>query len=396
MKLLRCYLLLLVAFAAAVILTAMIPHRAIEDNCRASIAYVAGLDEYPQAFGLPLLKTDNFTDLLMLGEAWVSDDTRPVEASMMNFFYLPEGRSLFDASHELITHPVEQLQLTEYSRYWHGFQIVLRPLLVVADYSRLILANYILLTLLALWCLHDLWRLCSPSASILFGIVLLLVAFPAVPLCFQYSVCFYIMFLFVIALLRSDGIRRQEVCSFFTVGALTAFFDLLTTPLLTLGVPLLVYLGVKEKEAGNLKHTIRLSVSWVSGYAALWLSKCLVAWLLTGHNILGPFMEEVLLRSSLGLNIVRRLIMSHPILCTLTLFLGAALAFLVFRWARRNAFLSRNGWLLFVAAMPLIWYAALLQHSFIHFLFVWRILAITIMALLLLSPLYRKTLNCKP
>ena len=208
MRLLLRYLLLLAAGTVAVVLTAMIPRHAVESHLRTSINHLATQEEYPTAFGLPLLKTDNFTDLLMLNEAWCSDNAHPVNAAMLNNYFLTVDGDLFKASQLMLTKPVEQFQLSEYSRYWHGIQVVLRPLLVLTDYRHLIIANCILLSLLALWCLYEVWQHCSPALSIVFAVTLLLVAFPAVPLCIQYSVCFYIMFAFVIALLRSKGQRH--------------------------------------------------------------------------------------------------------------------------------------------------------------------------------------------
>ena len=390
MKLLCRYLLLLLVYTAAVILVAMIPHRAIENNCRTSIAYILEQGEYPMAFGLPFLKTDNFTDLLMLNHVWCSNDTLPIESSIMNYIFWGDNNDLFEASQQMITQPAQPFQPMEYSRYWHGFQIVLRPLLILTDYKRLITYNYVLLMLLAFWCLHEVWQHSSsllpdagrmPYVSISMGIVLLMIAFPAVPLCFQYSVCFYIMFLFIIAMLRSKTVRLQDSCSFFTVGALTAFFDLLTTPLLTLGIPLLVSMQ-DIPAADRMRRTIQLSISWLLGYASLWLSKCMVAWLLTRQNIIGTFMEEVCMRSLIGLNTVRQLIVSHPIACTLIILLSIVLVILIVR--RILSVRSRHAWLLFVAALPMLWYAVLLQHTIIHFFFVWRIMAITLLALLLL------------
>ena len=380
------YLLLLVACTIAVVLTAMIPHRAIESHCQTSIAYIVKQGEYPSAYGLPLLKTDNFTDLLMLNEAWCCDDTQPVNASMMNYFFLTYDDNLFKASWQLITQPSKLPQLQEYSRYWHGFQVILRPLLMLTDYSKLIIVNCILLTLVALWCLYDVWWKCSPIDCMSLALVLLLTAFYAVPLCFQYSVCFYIMFFSVITLLRNKKQRKRnkehEICSFFTIGALTAFFDLLTTPLLTLGIPLLLYLRSRKQRSRTIGLAVRLSIAWGVGYAVLWLSKCLVAWLLTGHSILNFFMKGVYTRSALGLGSINRLLMAHPLICVVILVMLIVIILLI---TTHIPFLRRHGWLLFIAAMPFLWYAVLLQHSFIHFFFVWRILAVTLLALMMLG-----------
>lgn len=363
-------------------------------HLQTSIADIVRQGEFPSPYGLPMLKTDRFTDLLMLNLAWCNDEKHPVEASMMNLFFYPKvEETLSEASTQLTSMPREQLQLTEYSRYWHGTQCLLRPLLVLTDYGRLIVINIIVLSLLALWSLYEVWRHCSPSVGIAFAIVLLLAAFPAVPLCIQYSVCFYIMFLCIIYLLRHEE-QGHYASTFFTTGALTAYFDLLTTPLLTLGIPLLICLHNSGK-AVRTRRVAQLSACWAVGYVVFWLSKCMVAWLLTGHDIMGAFMEEAVKRSLFGLHTISQSIASHPYLYIAAAVMTCFLIYIGVRWLRQSArsstFLGRHGWLLLVAAMPILWYGALLEHTVIHFFFTWRMLAITLMAIMLLCLDLRQT-----
>ncbi len=65
---------------------------------------------------------------------------------------------------------------------------------------------------------------------------------------------------------------------FFVVGMVENFFDFLTYPIITLGIPLIVLLWLKIRdESADLKEnmifTVKSSVSWGLGYALTWIAK---------------------------------------------------------------------------------------------------------------------------
>ena len=67
--------------------------------------------------------------------------------------------------------------------------------------------------------------------------------------------------------------------------------DFLTTPILTLGFPLVVFIAV-NKEKDRLKTLFTQSFIWLLGYASIWASKWLIGWILTGENIIDTDLKE--------------------------------------------------------------------------------------------------------
>ena len=75
--------------------------------------------------------------------------------------------------------------------------------------------------------------------------------------------------------------------SVFVLGGLTSFIDLLVTPIVTIGLPLTVWM-LKRKDYSLLdkfKIIVFASVSWAIGYAWVWGGKWVIGGLITGENI---------------------------------------------------------------------------------------------------------------
>ena len=65
---------------------------------------------------------------------------------------------------------------------------------------------------------------------------------------------------------------------FFVVGMMENFFDFLTYPIITLGIPLILLLWMRVRDEktdlkDNLLFTIWSSISWGVGYALTWIAK---------------------------------------------------------------------------------------------------------------------------
>lgn len=399
------YFVLVVAFTGLMIAVHLIPRAAIQEQCVVSAQALQDEGLYPQVLGVPLLKVDNFTDALMLNMAYRADDASPIASAMTNLVYMDADARAYDRTLEMILSKDSEQNLGSsprehtatggydvvYARYWHGHQAVLRPLLTFLDYRQILVVNIIAFVLTALICLFLVARCLSPTLSLLMLASLLLVGLPIVPLCLQFSTCFYLMFLSVIAILLFPSLSKSPAtisATFFTIGALTSFFDLLTTPLLTLGFPLIVALLLQRRRA-NMRLATRLSCHWLLGYALLWASKCIVALLLTGHDIFGDFLSNVKVRSMAGFTSMTELltnqfgatlatVISIAVIVTILLFI--ALAVFLWRHIRRHRFASRYAWLVFAALLEPVWLIVTLQHAVVHHWFVWRGLAVTFFA----------------
>ena len=265
-----------------------------------------------------------------------------------------------------------------------------RYLLVFYDYISIRLLLYIVSSLLLAWCIMLLWRKggWQTAMAVLFG---LLVCYAFM---MQFSIQFIPVFLLalsgMVALARSD---KPATRLFFVIGSLTCFFDLLTAPMLTLGLMLVVQAAlvredVEQQPAQTLKGwwlTLRSSLLWVAGYAATWACKWIIATLLTSENVLADGIKNVGSRSDVLDDYGRwdavmanfdMLPWQFIILAMLLLVVLVAVSFRAQGWRKAVQLLP-------IALLPWIWYFFAANHSYLHNWFTFRAQAVSIAALLL-------------
>ena len=149
------YLALLATFTVLVTASSAIPRAAIDHNLKQSVSVIESEGEYP-AHGTMLFTQDNFTDCVILNIAAGIDDKSPLQSAMLNTLHFSGNGIITDTRALLDGQPVAE---RPYARYWHGNQVLLRPLLCVTDYRGIRVINHVLLTLMALTCLfRSGWR----------------------------------------------------------------------------------------------------------------------------------------------------------------------------------------------------------------------------------------------
>ena len=376
----------------------LIPSRCLYPHASSSLTALDGEGLKYKVAGFPLFRLDNFTDALMVSVAVSAGGDDPLHAALQNSYAVQDDRmSVVEATQDWMAGRREGVTQIPYARYWHGYLVVLRPLLLATDWSGIRVVNCICFAVL-LCCLCIVLRRCgsrrlfwcflASAAAVNIGLV---------PLSMQFSSVFYIAFSAMIYLLiYKDRMRAtHRMLPFFMVtGGLTAFFDLLTTPLVTLCLPLIVYLS-EVRTAGRRAALFGACAGWGAGYALMWAGKWLLAGWLTGFDIAGDALQQVMVRTSTEYDgfdmslagigsFALRQAAARPWLAVAAL--AVAVAFAAFTlWCRRThrQRFRDNSWLLIVAAMPVAWCLLVRNHSVIHYWFVWRVFVVTIFALLL-------------
>ena len=186
------FALLLAAYA--------LPGGPVRDHVYTSAQTIAEEGLYPEYFGFKLFQMDNYTDTVMLFEAASADEAPPLTAMMTNTAYnvnnfetLAEDLQWYiekDLSTGAQRTDAPALVPFSYARYWHGYLIWLRPLLLVTTITGVRIVQYaVLLALLAavLWLLR---RRCGLRACLWFAVSQLLVTVFWVPHQVQYFTCF--------------------------------------------------------------------------------------------------------------------------------------------------------------------------------------------------------------
>lgn len=388
LRILGTYLVLTLLFTAALAAVFCIPKGAIEGHVRQSVQQVTddGLMFTTRVGEVEPWKVGTFSDCLILGIAYCADSSHPL-ASAMNDQFLMVGDSPVKGARLMLSHPDDpSLRTIIYCRYWHGNQLVVRPLLCITTVHGMRIINIVLLTLLWLTLLAVMWRRIGRASALIVMGCLAAVMVPTVPLCLNYVPTFYIALLASLAILcwqpATSG-RDHAVITFFVIGAVTTYFDLLTTPMVALAVPLIVYM-LYRKPAAAWRTVIMLSLAWLAGYAALWATKWLLAALITGQDAFQDAMGAVTQRT-IGhgeQDYMRWCLMATTAALAAVMTITATLTAL---FGKSWQALRRNSWMLLVAMASFVWAFVLLEHTWHHLHFTWRtfvVLAIGIMLFL--------------
>lgn len=380
------YLLLTLLFTGALMAAFLIPSSAIEDNVRQSVLQLN--DEGPKytaRIGLVQpYKLAVFSDCLIMGIAYCADEHQPLQSAMNARFMMVDG-SPIKGSRIMMEDPDDQrLQPVIYSRYWHGNQVIIRPLLSVMPLNGIRILNIALLSLLWLVMLFAMWqRVGKADALIVLG-NLAVVMVPSVPLCLNYVSTFYIALVasLLILLWKPATARLQStVMLFYVIGAMTTFLDLLTTPMIAMAVPLVVYMLYRKPEQ-TWRTVIILSLAWLLGYASLWATKWVLATLITGHASLQDAMGAITQRTvGHGEQDYMLWCLKHTLALLLAfLVFGAGIAVLS---KRPLEHLRRHGWVLLIALSAFVWALVLLEHTWHHLHFTWRTFVVSLIGIAL-------------
>lgn len=373
---------LTVLFVGTLLCVYLIDNSALRGNIEASRGELLAVDRTMEEQGhwYDFYRPDTFTDNLMLSLSYEPEPAdgdslvyRALYSEVRSRAEMPEwGKELRFPMAEP-AHPDEYIYT--YPRYWHGYQVVVRPLLVIVDYDGIRLINIVLCALLGTCMLVLIRRRISLSVAVWIGaVVLLFMGVWVVPGCMQFATCFILMFCAGIAVLTNKKLTAglfPLFCTFFAVGAVTVYFDFLTTPLLTLGVPLALLLSAYPARENPVGRTMTAWVGWGAGYGLLWFTKWVIAGIVSGADTLGDALRQVVLRvdSHVGTPAMDAAL---PLIVTL-LFIGiCALGVYAYATYRRDDALKPYIGLLLTAALPLLWAILIRNHTFYHHWFTWR------------------------
>lgn len=392
------YFAMLVAFTILIIGVHCIPKSAINANIITSTKTLQAEGLYKKFFDFKLFQMDNFTDTYMLNIAASANEKHPVEAAMMNYAYTKNFMDLAFETEKIAKSQTDSLERSSYGRYWQGYQVILRPALVLFTYPQIRIINYILFTTLILICTWLLYKKTTLGTAVLFIVSLLLINFPIVPYSMQFSTCFYIAFISMLAIMKYPILTRSNrglICTFFIIGGITSYLDFLTTPQLTLGLPMITYMLIHKPEK-SWKTVIMLSVAWATGYGLLWASKWMIAFLLTGNNILTDAIQSAELRTSnhykgmeMTLSNIIKFIWSNveskhlkgPFFAGIVIIVIATGVYI--KAIKSKKVFKQYSYLLLIALIVPVWFIVLRNHSIQHGWFTWRAGLLTIFSLLL-------------
>lgn len=350
---------------------------------------------------------DNYTDATMLTECVAADENRGVAYNAMNAAYYLPTDIYKKPSDALVIYADGQNEYyqQEYARYWHGYKLFLRPLLLVFNYSGIRIINGIiagLVTLAALWAVA---RRFGVKYLIAYMAAIICMSPWVIPFSMQNSSIYYIMNIGVIWLCLDSRITMESFrmpVVLLVMGIMTAFFDFLTYPVASLGVPLTIcaIMMKNEKLTDELYVLFKCCVSWAMGYGLMWAGKWAAGSVILHRNVIDNAINQINYRSG---NMYENVIMGYMINEKIFFFekienpfktacvdyvlaiMGAIIAVsFILMIIYRNEHLKRKKNLLifgFIALLPIAWYCVVANHTIVHWFFVFRGLVVFFFAM---------------
>lgn len=370
----KIFVFLVLCFSLFISIVYLIPDSLVEKTVSESLNSLNSEGTYPISFLFTeSARLDNYTDILMINRN-IQIETR------YNFFQ-------------------NAFYNNGYARYWHGYLVLLRPLLIFFNHQQIRYINIIFLFSLFCFTFSKIRDKFGNINGALFILVNALSLFIFVPFSLQFSSVYYISFIAILFILNEKSDKYDVSTIFLCIGMLVNFFDLLTAPVITLGFPIIYYLKKHDndkKPREVFSEVIRTIFSWFLGYGLTWLTKWIIASLILQTDVIGSSINQMFFRISgqLEYEKINRITMCDLnfksyfspmglsvfaiLLCCIVV-----LILLFIKFKKNYKILKYNLNYLVISVIPLIWINVLMNHSQIHYWFTYRVLSVFLLGILM-------------
>lgn len=388
----------------SLILTLFIPREKIYDNMLKSAESYGSVGAYSfENGGLLNGIADNYADVILMNIIWCMDG-EPVRASLDTKYYDGGERGVNWGLYAAVN---GEQPNTDYTRYWHGSAVFIRPLLLFTDVNgikNIGLGTVLILTAVVCFLLIR-KRQYFGAGALVFS--LMCVQFYNVRLSLEYIPMFVLSLVMCVLFICFEKKGDNALCVLSVIGGVgAAFFDFLTAETLSILLPLILVMMIREQEdrLGELKENVwRIAgcgVCWGLSYGGTFLLKWGLASLITGENKFASALSSAGMRmagEAEELPFFKQLFLA-PIANLSTMFggqsrvdigrtvIGLLVAVLIFGgifmiFGRKIG--SRNFMMimLILGCIPYLRYLVLSNHSYLHEFFTYRAQAAAVLAL---------------
>jgi len=383
------------------VLVYCIPENLMDSKMQTSSCVFQQEGAYPRLTNHENSQLDNFTDSLMLLTASHSKSENVWKSAVYVSHYVADNKNPCETMLYIYQENGSVVQDSSYPRYWHGYLVFLKPLLVFCSYPTI---RYIMMFLQLGLFMFLVIKLAERNKILIFPVFLSWIFLnPMVTmLSLQYNSMLIVSFLAMLFLLYQEERWKNSLyiygLFFLVVGAVTSYLDLLTYPLITLGFPLVLWLSLNYSDnmRENLKRILYYSVFWAIGYCIMWGSKWILGSIVTGENIIKNAADAICFRTSSSVYeqsfsfldvLVRQFEGAYQITWPVLTIILVVLLFFKGIKLKKGMFYVLIPCLL-ISFYPMVWYVVLKNHSYIHYWFTYRELGISLYAFITFAMIY--------
>ena len=381
----------MVGFVLIIAVNAL-PTDGIKRNLKESVDVIV-----TEGYAYPIIQSkaaclDNFTEaLVMSGCAYESNQSVIKKAMNVPVLMGSPIRYLNDYLND------KEVEFHNYARYWHGYQVILKPAYSVFNYQQMRNINYVFQGIVLVVLIYFLIKQKKFISLIAFLIAYFSIQPIAIGANLHFSWVVYIAMIASIVILKNKSKQEWTPEGVMLIsGMCTSYMDLISAPLITLGIPLFFILDDEEHGKWKLKELLINSFVWCVGYAGMWISKWIIGSAILGRNVFKEALETAKYRSGnkdgwwelLAYEVVEENWKLIPAAQIVTIAVFVML--FVFIFFRKDGVKVVNKQYIILSLYPIIWILCMQNHSWVHFYFTYRILSILVVSLgcFLFSNLY--------
>ncbi len=402
-KIILCITTLTILECCALICVAKIPKNNIKQHVKESadillendVFFYINKDDYAS-------RIDRYADSILLNIAYSYDEQHPFKAIMLSSYYYEATQNENYNLKKTVTQNTTPNK--EYIRYWHGSNLIVKPLLLLTNIKGIYTINAIIIIVLLIISLILLWKHFNKAVAICMLISCLTVSLWYVPFSLEYTWNIIIMLIAIILSINMYAKKSHNlIYLFIVIGNVTAYFDFLSTETLTFTVPTICILLLKHKtnplstKMDYFKSILQTGTSWLIGYSFAWISKWLIASVALQTNVFQLALQQADTRISsevANLPAMNQVIsaITRNIVCLFPFSYLKEYAFFVFIITisiisilyylfkkQNNTELSTV--LCIIALIPYIRFGIITNHSYLHYFFTYRAQLASIFAL---------------
>lgn len=375
-----------------------LPTDPMKSHVESSIEIFYKEETYPQQVaGYKMSQLDNETDAIMLLNAIY--ERKEGETALKTAMQVPriDFEDDYSGRSELVSWlwlKKEPESVTDYARYWHGYLLFLKPLLLILDYADIRILNMIIQLFLLAYLLVSMVEKGYKREIIPLLTAIAVINPAAIAMSMQFSSIYYIAILSLLYFCNHniDDLMQKDYLIFTALGIITVFFDFLTYPVATFGMAAVLML-VKRKEQKDWKNDILLLVKWGIfwgvGYAGMWSCKWVISSLILHENIILEVLRQASVHTSDVVIMDEHYNLIQVVWRNINVFvkwpyllLGVVLVviglkqhirFELRKWKNMIPFLI-------IAILPIIWLMILKSHSGLLYWYTYRGLMVTAFA----------------
>lgn len=382
LELVLTFLIIFFGGCLLLILVNMLPKERIRLNIENSVALFEFQGDYPyMGVKETAYAMDNWTEAVLLDMYYTADSERPIYSAFVTTEYRPENSTGVQRLMTLVQDKKWESsdRLLPRSSYWLGYGIFLRPLLYMFNYSQCrMLLNVVAYAALML-IVGVIGKRLNWYTAVGFGTIMAIFHYYVLSLQYTLGIfCVLIAFAAILYILYAKK-EISYLYLMFVVGILTAYFEWLSIPLITFGLPVLIALSKKSQNGENKFSELfncvwQSGIGWCLGYGIMILAKNVAAMTVIGSDAWTYFVERLTADSANAMTLkdfVKAVL--NLFYCVFPfsflggnwerlLLIGIVVLACILIVIRRKQNRARNVMLAIVGVSPMVWYAMFPGH----------------------------------